>query len=69
MQVGGSGRNKLPKTEEIQCLEYKFRTDSQADSGWEDEPPEASPADQQPGKITHQSLVSDMQLGVCVCVG
>ena len=32
IQVGGSGKIKIPKTEEIQSLEYRFRAESEAES-------------------------------------
>lgn len=35
--MGGSGKAKVPKTEEIQSLEYRFRIESEAGSEWEAE--------------------------------
>lgn len=34
IQVGGS-KNKIPKTEEIQSLEYRYRVELEAVSDWE----------------------------------
>lgn len=37
VQVGGSGKNKVPKTEEIQSFEYKSRVEIDGVSEWEEE--------------------------------
>lgn len=48
MQVGGSGKNKIPKTEEIQSMEYKFRAESATVSEWEVEQQSTSAAADKP---------------------
>ena len=36
VQVGRSGKNIVPKTEEIQSIDYQFRVESEVTFEWED---------------------------------